>query len=53
MIFDTHGISAFIQVTDITPPMSLEQACQTGGPIACLMRPAVTNLSHTVTWNCK
>ncbi len=33
----------------------LSQACQTGGPraacgpIACLMRPAVTSLSHTIT----
>jgi hypothetical protein len=37
----------------------LVQACQTGGPraacgpIACLMRPAVTFLSHTFTSNCK
>ncbi len=31
----------------------VRQACQTGGPIACLMRPAVTYLNHTITWNCK
>jgi len=29
----------------------LEQACQTGGPIACLMRPDVSYLNQTITWN--
>ena len=30
-------------------PDTIEQACQTGGPIACLMQAAVTYLSHTIT----
>jgi hypothetical protein len=34
---------------DGTKNQHLKQACQTGGPIAGLMWPAVTYLSHTIT----
>jgi hypothetical protein len=43
--------NALPRVIDLknVPTNNIKQACQTGGPIACLMRPAVTFLSHTIT----